>query len=79
MKKCIFLVFIVLLVFCFFYFSYSCLNYLTYLHYKRTTGTTYDVLLKEKDQTNVKQGIIPYYLLVEEEQLKNISFTVFSL
>ena len=38
-----------------------------------------DVLLKEKNQTNVVQGIIPHYLLVWGKQLKNISFAVISL
>ena len=40
---------------------------------KRTTGTTEDALLKEKNQTNVVQRIIPYYLFVY------ISFAVISL
>ena len=34
-------------------------------------------IIKEKNQTNVKQGII--LLFVQEEQLKNISFAAISL
>ena len=35
--------------------------------------------MKEKNQTNVVRGVIPYYLFVWEEELKNISFAVISL
>ena len=42
-------------------------------------GITLDVLLKEKNQTNIVQGIIPYCSFGLEEQLRNISYAIISL
>ena len=60
-----------------FYFWYACLN--NFFAFSRTTGTTLYVLLKEKNQAIVKQGMLPYYVFIYEEQLKNISCSYQSL
>ena len=58
-KKSIFLVSIVLLMF-WFLLSICMFELLTFFALLRTTGTTHDILLKEKNQTNAKREIIPY-------------------
>ena len=54
------------------------MNDLSFWHYKEqreqrrcTIDTT-----EEKNQINVEQGIIPYFLFIYEEQLRNISLFI---